>query len=151
MILQNISSVISTIHNVDFGQATNRTLSTWVDLSHDLQCLADCQILVGRNDTKDDGTWLRDIPQRHIFGDFVDVIGLFSDGNGGDAGQVDDGQVGTRLGEDIQDDGLVDNLLALAADLVSDEVDACSHLVEVGKLLLRALLQDLVELGIRSG
>lgn len=107
--------------------------------------------MVGGDHAEDDGPGLGDIPERHVFGDVVDVWWLLSDGDGGDSGEVDDGEVGAGLGEDIEDDGLVDDLLALAADLISHEVDAGAHLVEVGELLLHALLHDLVEFGVGGG
>jgi hypothetical protein len=94
LILEDISGVISTIHDVDFGEATNGALSARVDFPHNLEGLTDGKILVGRDDAEDDGAGFGDIPQSHVFGDFVDVVWLFADGDGGNAGQIDDGEVG---------------------------------------------------------
>ncbi len=140
MIFEYISGIISTIHDVDFGETTNRALPTWVNFPHDFEGLAYCKVLIGRDDAKDDGTGFGYIPQSHIFGDFVDVVWLFTDRDGGNTWQIDDGEVWARLREDIEDDGLVNDLLAFATDLVSDEVYACSDFIEVGELLLGALL-----------
>lgn len=150
-VFQDVSSVIAAIHYVDLGQAADRSLAWRIDFSHYLQCLADSEVLISGYDAEDDGARFRDIPKCHIFGDIVDVRGLSADGDGGDSGQVDDGEVGARFGEDIEDDGLVDNLLILAADLVGHLVDARPHLVEVGESLLHALLQNFVELGVGGG
>jgi hypothetical protein len=107
--------------------------------------------LVGGNDAEDDGPFLGDIAQRHILGDVVDVDGLSSHGDGGDTRQIDDGEVGTGLCEDVQHDGSIYDLLSLAADLVSHKFYGGSDLVEVGESFLYSFLHHLIELRVGFG
>ena len=61
LIFKNISRIISTIHNIDFGEATDWSLTRWIYFSHDLQSFTCSEILIGRDHTKNDRSWLIDI------------------------------------------------------------------------------------------
>jgi hypothetical protein len=77
-------------------------------------------------------------------------LDLSANGDGGNTGKIDYGKVGAGLREDIKDDRFVNNLLIFTADLVSDLINACPHLVKVGELLFVALFEYFIKLRIRS-
>ena len=70
----------------------------------------------------------------HFSGDAFDIL-LTADVDAGDAGQVDDGEVGTVVGVDPQLDGVVDDLPAFPRHVVSQLLDVAPHLSEVQVLL----------------
>lgn len=58
-----------------------------------------------------------DILAGHFGGHFFDVL-LSLDVNAGDTGEIDDGEIGSVGGVDAELDGIVDDLTALAGNLV---------------------------------
>ena len=54
LVFQDVSSIVSAIHDVYLGQTTDRSLTRGINLPHNLECLTHCQVLIGRYDTEDD-------------------------------------------------------------------------------------------------
>lgn len=66
----------------------------------------------------------------HGAGDLLDVVRLALNGNTGDSGQINKGQVRTGVREHLKHDGLIDNVFVGAADLVGESNDILTHFFE---------------------
>ena len=90
----------------------------------------------------------RGVLSGHFSGDLLDIF-LPLDVDAGDAGQVDDGEIGSVIGVDTQLDGIVDDLSALPCHFVRQFLYVSSHLSEVGVLLAcGVVLEDSVGLAV---
>jgi hypothetical protein len=84
----------------------------------------------------------------HLGGHLLHVL-LALDVDTRDAGQVDDGQVGSVIGVDAEFDGVIDDLSALASHFVGQLLDIGAHFCEVGVLLsCGVVLEDGVGLAV---
>ena len=85
----------------------------------------------------------------HFSGHLLDVL-LSLDVDARNAGQVDDGEIGSVVGVDTELDGIVYDLPAPTGHIVSQLFDVRPHLSEVGVLLPRSVvLEDCVGLPVR--
>ena len=85
-------------------------------------------ILIGRHDTENDTAGIFHVAPDHVLGHLVDVLVLALECNAGQTRQIDDGQVGTAIRDHLQDNGLVDDVLILAANLISQLFDGVLYL-----------------------
>ena len=54
LIFKNLGCIVSSVHDVDFGEAADGALASWIDFAHEFEGLAGGQILVGGDDAEDD-------------------------------------------------------------------------------------------------
>jgi hypothetical protein len=85
-------------------------------------------ILIGRHDTEDYTAGILHVAPDHVLGHLVDVLVLAWECNAGQTRQIDDGQVGTAIGDHLQDNGLIDDVFILAANLISQLFDGVLYL-----------------------
>ena len=85
------------------------------------------------------------IPGSHVLGDLLDVLVLSVDWDSRNTRQIDHGKIWARMRENIEHDRLINNILLLATNFISEEVNGFLDLLEVGELLIR----DLFEFGPR--
>ena len=85
--------VCAFVHDVDFGDDSERALAFGVELHGELERLRGGHVGVARDDCEDDGLGVLAVGGDHVLGDLLDVLRLVSVGDARDAGQVDDREV----------------------------------------------------------
>lgn len=150
LVFEHLTSIVTSIHDIDFGETSDRPLPWRIDFSHDLECFTCGEILICWDDTQYYRPFFRNVSQSHVFGDVVYIARLLSNGDGSDSWQVDDSESGTWLRVNIQQYWFIYNLLAFPTDLISHCVDRLSYFIEVCESLLYALLDYFIKLSIWS-
>lgn len=86
---ENIQSVCTMVHEVQFGQHTNRPPSHGIYLAGEFQSLGVDKINVGRRHRKDNAVWLRNIFGNQCTSLFLNVRRLVPNWNFCQTGEVD--------------------------------------------------------------
>jgi hypothetical protein len=118
--------VCTSIHDVDLGDYTDCSDTLRVELSSHLEAIRSCHIGVGWHDTKDNGSWVTNVSMSHGASNLFDVVGLISDSNTCDTWQIDKCQVWAGVGVNLQNNGLVNNVLVGSAKLVCEAINVVS-------------------------
>jgi hypothetical protein len=120
---QDIHHVRALIHQIHFGQDTNRPCSLGVGLSGHLQPVGIGKIGVGRSDSEDDGVGFGNVSHQHVSNLLFDISRLISDGYFGQTGQIDQGEGEDVGGEDSQVDWVWRYTLTIRQTLLKTDRD----------------------------
>lgn len=93
LISEHHHGIIAPVHDVNLGQAADRTDSFRVNLPHQMEGLTIGQILIRWDHAQDDGPGLLYVFQGHLFGDLVDILWLVFHGNQGYSWQINYRQI----------------------------------------------------------
>ena len=136
-------SISSSVHDIDLGDDTNSSDSLWIkSLGHE-KSLRGGHICIGWHDTQDDCSWVGHVSGCHSSGDVSDVLRLAWDWDQGDTWQIDQGQIWASVRVDIQHDWLVNDVVLISSDLISQSDDGLLNLGEISKFLSWHLLGEL--------
>lgn len=89
---EDIDNVRSLIHQVDFGQDSDRSISLGVDFAREFESVRVGQIGVGGGDGKNDRVGLLNELEEHVSNLDFNVAGLISDGDLGETGKIDESE-----------------------------------------------------------
>lgn len=104
-------SVDTTVHNVDLGDHADRANTLRVEASGQLKTVRGRHICVGGHHTQDDCAIVPHVSLAHASRDLFDIFGLTFNWDTGDAGKINQGQVGARMRVDLEHQGLVDDVV----------------------------------------
>lgn len=127
----------TSVHDIELGKDTDSADTLRVELTSHLETIRGGHIGVSGNNTENNSARVRHVSAAHIFSNLFDVLSLVgaSQGDTCYTGKINEGQIRTSVGEDLQHDRFVDDSLGLTTDLVGQSFDGLSHLVEVTELL----------------
>lgn len=133
----HILSIGTLVHDVNLSNDSNGTNSLRVNLPSHLQSITGSHVCVGWDYTKYDGSGVCYISMAHALSNLLDVLGLVgpSQGDSGDARQIDHGQVRASVGVNYESDWIIDNSFLGTSHFVSKSVNALPHFLKVRKLL----------------
>jgi len=134
----------ATIHDIDLGDYTDSADTFRINLQGHLEPIIHRHILVGRHHTEDDSPRIRHISEQHFADNLLDVLGLIRalQGNAGDSGQIDQGEIRAGVREDLQDKRLVQDTLVCSTGLIRQILDLLPDHVEIGELFSLQLLRE---------
>ena len=78
----------------------------------------------------------------HGLSNLLNIFSLASNSNSSYTWQIDQGEIGTGVGEYIQNDRAVNNTLVATAHFVCEEIDLVSNLRKISKLLSWDFFKD---------
>ncbi len=100
LVLEDLHGIGALVHQVDFGQNSQRPLSLRVEFLGETQGVGSGDVDVGRDHAQDQSILILAVFANEPLRDLQDVLGLVVHGISGYAGQVDEGQVGDVGGVD---------------------------------------------------
>ena len=124
-------SVCSAIHNIDLCDDTDGADTFGVKLTRHLKTIGGSHICVSGNHAKNNCAGITYISVCHCACNFFDVVGLASDGNTGDSGQIDKGKIGAGVGVHLKYNWLVNNVFVVSANFVRKPNDVVLNFLEV--------------------
>ncbi len=118
------------IHNIDFSNNSNCSLTIFIPLSGQLQTIRNSQVLVSRNYTQDNRLRILAIKTSHLSCQlFYILLPLHIDS--GDSRQIDNGEIRTIVGVNTQFDGIIDDVSILTSYIVSQLLNVHSHVPKI--------------------
>lgn len=135
-------SVCAAIHNIDLCYDTDGSDTFGVELTRHLKTVRGGHICVSGHHAKNDCAGITYVPVSHCTCNFFDVVGLASDGDTGDSGQVDKCKIGTRVGVHLEYNWLVNNVFIVSANFVREPDDVVLNFLEVCEFSSRNFIRE---------
>jgi len=133
----------SLIHDINLGDDTNCSNTLWITITSHLETIRCGQILIGWQHAENDCSTITNVPVSHGTCDLLDVIWLVRalHWNTSDTWEIDQGQIWAGVGEDVENDGFINNVFTLTTNLVCQVVNSLLYFIEVSELLVWHLIK----------